>query len=111
MGRSDQIRYELNVSSDLEAELGYEFQLDGYYFTQTGSPSASYRCFSDYPFYGHDQYFKKMSLKYDGEVLQLKGDGLDRRDFWCKYYHKGRLQYEEAKIVYPEFDASKLKKI
>lgn len=77
----------------------------------TGSPDSSYRCYLDHPFYGHDKVFKKFSEKYPDEVIMLKGDGQDRKDFWCKYYMNGRVQEEHGKIVYPDFDASKLKKI
>jgi hypothetical protein len=108
----EEVRYELVVSDKMEEELGYEFEIfDDVYFTMTGDPDASYRCYHPHNLYGHDQFFKRLSEKYPEEVIALKGDGQDRKDFWIKYYRNGRVQEEQGEIVYPEFDGAKLKPI
>lgn len=107
----DFIRYEINVSDELEMEWGYEVEIGGCLFRMTSSPECSYRCDLDEPFYGHNEAFKVLSNEHRDEVIMLTGDGKDRRDFWCKYFFNGRMQREQGRIVYPEFDASKLKPI
>jgi hypothetical protein len=107
----DTIRYELVVSENMEEHMGYECRIGDHYFTQTANPGVSYRCFTESPFYNHNIYFKRISQKYPEEVFMLKGDGRDRGDFWCKYYKNGRVQEEKGRIVFPDFDSSKLKKI
>lgn len=107
----DEVRYELVVSEEMEEEFGYEFKIGDHYFTMTGNPDASYRCYLEHPFYGHDQFFKELSEEYPEEIFILKGDGQDRKDFWCKYYKNGRVQEGAGRIVYPDFDGAKLEKI
>lgn len=59
--------------------------------------------------YDHEKDMKTVSLMHPNILLILYGEGDDSGDLWVKYFLNGRMQTSMAKIVYEEFDESKLK--
>lgn len=59
--------------------------------------------------YTHSQNMIDLSKSFPGILFILYGSGEDSGDLWVKYFYKGKIQFEEAKIVYEPFDESKLK--
>jgi len=59
--------------------------------------------------YEHQEDMTKHSLKYPDLVFVLSGEGEESGDIWKEYYKNGKMQFEKAKIVFGEYDESKLK--
>lgn len=58
--------------------------------------------------YDHNKDMLRISKKYPGTIFVLNGDGEESGDVWRKYYHKGLSQDANARIVYDDFDVTKL---
>jgi len=58
--------------------------------------------------YQHEPDMKNFSLKYPSVLFTLCGQGDNNDDNWVKYFKNGKVQEEQARITYPEFDPSKL---
>jgi len=58
--------------------------------------------------YGHEKDMAKFSRKYPNHLFILTGQGEERDDLWTKYFFNGRVQTERAKILFGDFDPSKL---
>ena len=74
------------------------------------SELAEYRdCFgNDIKWYDHDKNMLKYSLKYPELVFQLAGYGEEFDDIWEKYYKNGQYQVCQGRIIFDEYDESKL---
>jgi hypothetical protein len=51
---------------------------------------------------------EKFSLLYPNALFELKGYGEDSEHIWIAYFKNGDSYQEDAKIIFPEFDISKL---
>lgn len=58
--------------------------------------------------YEHQADLRQFSLKYPKALFVLKGNGEENDDMWIKYFKDGKCQTVKAKIVFDEFDESKL---
>lgn len=58
--------------------------------------------------YEHDEEMIELSLKFPDTVFCLHGEGEESGDIWNKYYKNGKSQYCPARIVYDEYDETKL---
>lgn len=63
----------------------------------------------DCKWYDHDEDMKKISADFPDILFKLEGEGEESGDIWKTYYKGGKAQHCRAKIVFPEFDPSKLK--
>jgi hypothetical protein len=59
--------------------------------------------------YDHETDMLEFSKLYPDLVFKLSGVGEDKIDLWKKYFKNGKMQTTVGKIVYDEFDESKLK--
>lgn len=59
--------------------------------------------------YHHEVDCQNFSLKYPNALFTLKGRGEEEDDIWVKYFKNGKMQREEAEIVFPPFDESRLR--
>ena len=50
-----------------------------------------------------------ITKKYPDKVFQLFGDGEESHDFWVDYIKNGKAYGSQARVVYDEYDESKLK--
>ncbi len=51
---------------------------------------------------------QEYSKRYPDMLFVIYGDGEYGDDIWVHYHKNGKVQQEEGKIVYPDFDESKL---
>ena len=58
--------------------------------------------------YDHDSDMLELSRMFPETVFCLYGEGEETGDLWYTYYKNGKKQYCPAKIVYDEYDESKL---
>lgn len=58
--------------------------------------------------YNSDEEMKDLSKQFPETVFCLYGIGENNGDIWYKYYKNGKSQYCPAKIVFDEYDESKL---
>lgn len=58
--------------------------------------------------YDHEQDMRILSAKFPEIVFWLSGQGENSEDLWQKYFFEGKMQEAYAKIVYDDFDSSKL---
>lgn len=61
--------------------------------------------------YDHEQHMVELSKKFPEILFTLTGVGEEGGDLWKKYFKGGKMQVALAKIVYDEFDESKLKRV
>ena len=59
--------------------------------------------------YDCDEDLKHFSRKHPDALFILSGEGEDNDDIWKAYFRNGRMYKEKAKIVFKEFNESKLK--
>lgn len=58
--------------------------------------------------YDHEDDLKEISAMFPDVLIKLYGEGEDAKDIWYKYFKGGKVQVCRAKIVFDEFDESKL---
>lgn len=58
--------------------------------------------------YDHEDHMRKYSKKHPKTLFKLIGDGEENGDLWHEYYLNGKMQRVKAKIIFDEYDASKL---
>ena len=69
-----------------------------------------YNPFQDtHSWYAHINDLCKITKQFPETAIALYGRGEDDDDLWVKYFLNGKFQTEEAKIIYAEFNKSKLK--
>ena len=91
----------------LEIISGDDFTID---HEKEISELADYRtCFDgEIKWYHHDEHMRQYSLKHPNTLFKLSGIGEENGDIWHEYYLNGKQQRCQAKIIYDEFDESKL---
>lgn len=62
----------------------------------------------DCKWYDHVKDMKKISLKYPDLIFHLKGEGEENIDTWYKHFKNGKMQICRAKVIYDDYDESKL---
>lgn len=58
--------------------------------------------------YDHNEEMLELSKQFPDTVFCLHGEGEDTGDLWYCYYKNGKKQYCPAKIVYDDYDETKL---
>lgn len=56
----------------------------------------------------HDTDMINISKMYPDAVFRLEGKGEENSDMWVNYYKNGKVQECQARIVFDDFDESKL---
>lgn len=59
--------------------------------------------------YGHDEDMARLSIEFPTVLFELHGIGEDSEDMWNTYYKAGYIQHCPAEIIYPPYNASKMK--
>lgn len=59
--------------------------------------------------YSHEDDMRQVSGQYPGLLFKLVGEGEDAGDMWVEYHRDGKMQRVDAKIIFEEFDESKLR--
>jgi len=59
--------------------------------------------------YEHEYHMRTVSREFPTVLLQLEGVGEEHPDIWVKYFLSGNMHAEKGKVVFPPFDAQKLK--
>ena len=58
--------------------------------------------------YTHVDDMCKITKGFPETIIALYGDGEESGDLWVKYFLNGKVQREQAEIIYPIFNKSKL---
>ena len=58
--------------------------------------------------YDWQKNMKEYSKEYPDTLFELSGEGEESGDIWRAYFKNGKMQYCQARIVFDEFDESKL---
>lgn len=59
--------------------------------------------------YEHEEEMRAFSKRFPKKMFVLKGEGEEAGDVWIKYFQDGKMQACKAELVFPEFDARKMK--
>lgn len=59
--------------------------------------------------YDHEQDLLEFSEKHPDTLFLLEGEGEEAGDIWKTYFKNGKMQTTRAKLVFEEYDESKLK--
>jgi hypothetical protein len=96
---------EKQTANDLEVfQLMLERETDGYTFDNYGGKLST-----NGKWYDFDENMAAVSKKFPHITFLLEGEGEEAGDLWKRYYKNGKRQECPARIVYDEFDESKLK--
>ena len=58
--------------------------------------------------YNFEEDIRAYSKNHPNTVFELSGEGEESGDLWKAYFQNGKMQMCRAKIIYDEFDESKL---
>lgn len=61
--------------------------------------------------YDHEEDMAELSRTFPEVLFTLYGDGEESEDMWYKYFKGGKMQKCYAKIVFDDYDESKLEEI
>lgn len=98
MGMSDQI------PGIIEQQIDDE--IDKMNIFSDGNIKDSYCVYTTW--YDHEEDMRLLSAKFPDMVFWLSGQGENAEDLWQKFFVGGQMQECYAKIIYDDFDASKL---
>lgn len=69
---------------------------------------SGYGYFQDITWYKWKDDVKTVSLQFPDTVIEISGNGEEYGDIWKAYIKNGKAFVAEAKLVFEEFDESKL---
>lgn len=92
----------INGNPDLIKQFREECDEARYSFDDEGNSIENNK------WYKSNEDLKEFSKKHPEALLLLEGEGEDSPDFWREYWKNGKVQRIIAKIVYDEYDESKL---
>ena len=58
--------------------------------------------------YSFEQDMKEISSLFPDILFTVEGNGDEQDDIWIAYFKYGKMQMEQAKITFGEFDENKL---
>ena len=67
------------------------------------------KSFDSSKWYGHEEDMRIVSDNFPDVLFTLKGEGEEAGDVWIKYFKNGMMQSCYAKLVFEEYDESKLR--
>lgn len=88
-----------DVSNNSEEVIQALHEVSGYGYLQD-SEIKWYNCKED---------CKEVSRRFPDQLITVEGVGEDHPDIWGLYAKNGRVYQEEAKMILPEFEETKLK--
>ena len=59
--------------------------------------------------YSHEDDMRKLSHAHPKVLFTVRGEGEESDDLWIKYFLNGKMQKCVGTVVYPPFDAKRLK--
>jgi len=98
-------RHELEIikgNTDLIAEFVEENENAAYAIDEYGDSLDSCK------WYDHEKDMREFSLKHPSTLFKLSGEGEQSGDVWHEYYRNGKMQRCKARLVFDDFDDSKL---
>lgn len=84
----------IEVIEAIERESGYGNSYGGFY--------------TNVKWYNHDDDMLRVSKMFPDIILKLEGEGEESDDLWKAYYKNGKMRIVKAKIVFEDFDESKM---
>lgn len=98
-------------------EIGFDYvfseEIEDMELDVKDNPDVSYpidiSSSESYKWYENEDDMKELSKSFPDVVFELYGEGEESCDLWLSYHKNGKVQRENAKIVYADFDESKLK--
>ncbi len=91
--------YDLSELSDEVVERVNE--ISGYNFSNSYTSDGC-------KWYKREEDMREVSKEFPGELLVISGEGEESGDIWRAYFKNGKCWFAPAKIVFEEFDESKL---
>ena len=88
------------------------FQVENlvYSFIENHEGSFCYFLGANCKGYTWQKEMKELSQAFPYLLFTLEGKGDDDNDIWRAYFVDGKMQYTEAKLIYDDFDPTKLSK-
>lgn len=85
-------------------------QLDEYWDFDNYDPITDCLEFSlnETSWYDHEEDMKVLSKNVPDVLFELYGEGQESGDLWYKYFKNGKMQYCPGKVVFDDYDESKL---
>ncbi len=63
-----------------------------------------------YNWYHYEEDMVALSVRWPNLTFQLRGFGEDNSDIWVQYFRNGLTYREDAEVVFPAYDESKMRK-
>lgn len=95
-------RHELEIVRGDDNETDYQNDL---------TELTDYDCLfeDEIKWYDHESDLREFSKKHPKTLFRLSGEGGESGDLWNEYYKNGKMQLCKAKIVFDDYDFSKLR--
>lgn len=98
------IRMTDQIPSDIEAQIDLEIAKMNVF--SDGNIQDAYT--ANETWYSHEEDMRLLSEKFPNVVFWLNGAGEGYEDLWQKFFLNGHMQEAYAKIIYDDFDMTKL---
>lgn len=105
---SDIVSYMKEMYKESGEEKFYPFSYDFDDYIGLDKNYYLYMCSDECKWYDHTEEMLEMSKRFPNAVFCLYGVGEESEDIWYTYYKNGKSQYCPAKIVFDEYDESRL---
>jgi len=92
------------ISPIIEAQIAAE--IDKMNVFSDGNMIDSY--YSNCKWYDHEEDMRVLSAKFPDHIFWLSGRGESEEDMWQKFFMAGKMQECYARIIYDDFDSTKL---
>lgn len=92
----------LNIWPDIISDLRESNENAKYALSDDGDTSESCK------WYSHESDIINFSIKYPDYLFILSGEGEESGDIWKKYFKNGMSQICKARVIFDEFNESKM---
>ena len=96
---------EKNENVDFEKIVEDLEQISGEYIE---SDASRFLDNTNAKWYGWEKDIKTLSLKYPNLLFKINGIGEEYNDIWRAYIKNGKIQFTRAKLIFDNYDSSKL---
>lgn len=98
-------RYELSATAPVIKAIRRASESARWAVDANGNP------IDDTKWYDHEADIARVSRRYPGLTITLRGEGEESGDIWVKHFRDGKIQRCPARVILDSFDPNKLEDV